>query len=117
MLKKCVAARTALAELRLAGHLIPDQRVLINTIPLLEAKDSSEIENIVTTNDALFREASLGDAEATSDTKEAARYRKALYHGFETLKTAAALHADRRRSLPGHHGLGLRRPATRRAPR
>ena len=59
VLKKCVAARAALAELRLAGHLIPDQTVLINSIPLLEAKDSSEIENIVTTNDALFREASL----------------------------------------------------------
>ena len=59
--------------------------MLINSIPLLEAKDSSEIENIVTTNDALFREASLGDADATSDTKEAAQYRKALHQGYQTL--------------------------------
>src|SRR6185437_6556251 len=74
VLKKCVAARAALAELRLAGHLIPDQSVLVHAIPNLEAKDSSAIENIVTTNDALFREASLGDHEATPATKEAARY-------------------------------------------
>lgn len=87
VLKKCVGARTALAELRLAGHLIPDQTVLINSIPLLEAKDSSEIENIVTTNDELFREASLGDGEASPQTKEAARYRTALNSGFEALQS------------------------------
>lgn len=87
ILKKCVAARTALAELRLAGHLIPDQRVLIHTIPNLEARASSAIENIVTTNDALFRQASLGDHEATPATKEAARYRTALYEGVEALKS------------------------------
>jgi Fic family protein len=87
VLKRCVTARTALAELRLAGHLIPDQSVLINSIPLLEAKDSSEIENIVTTNDELFREASLGDGDATPETKEAARYRTALNSGFDTIKS------------------------------
>jgi Fic family protein len=87
VLKRCVTARTALAELRLAGHLIPDERVLIHTIPNLEARASSAIENIVTTNDALFRQASLGDQEATAATKEAARYRTALYQGVEALKS------------------------------
>lgn len=87
VLKKCVTARTALAELRLAGHLIPDERVLIHSIPNLEARASSAIENIVTTNDALFRFASLGDGEATPATKEAARYRAALYQGVEALKS------------------------------
>ena len=87
VLKRCVTARTALAELRLAGHLIPDQSVLINSIPLLEAKDSSEIENIVTTNDELFRQASLGYGDATPETKEAARYRTALHSGFDTIKS------------------------------
>lgn len=91
VLKKCVAARTALAELRLAGQLAPDQGtaladVLIHTIPNLEARASSEIENIVTTNDALFREASLGDHAASYTTKEAARYRTALYQGEEALR-------------------------------
>lgn len=87
VLKKCVAARTALAELRLAGHLIPDQSVLVHAIPNLEARDSSAVENIVTTNDALFREASLGDHEAQPATKEAARYRNALYDAIEAIKT------------------------------
>jgi Fic family protein len=91
VLKKCVGAQTALAELRLAGQLVPDQRsaladVLIHTIPNLEARASSEIENIVTTNDALFREANLGDPAASHATKEAARYRTALYQGEEALK-------------------------------
>jgi Fic family protein len=87
ILKKWGMARTALAELRLAGQIIPDQSVLISAIPLLEAKDSSEIENIVTTNDALFREASLGDEDSDPTAKEALRYRTALYHGLEALKT------------------------------
>ena len=86
VLKNCVGARAALAELRLAGNLIPDQSVLINTLPLLEAKDSSEIENIVTTNDALFREASQADENADPATKEAVRYRSALTSGWKSLK-------------------------------
>lgn len=87
ILKKWGLARTALAEMRLAGPLIPDPAVLISTIPLLEAKDSSEIENIVTTNDALFREASLGEEDGDPAAKEALQYRTALYHGLESLKT------------------------------
>jgi Fic family protein len=85
VLKKWGMARTALAELRLAGQTIPDQSVLISAIPLLEAKDSSEIENIVTTNDALFREASLGEDDGDPAAKEALRYRAALYQGLESL--------------------------------
>ncbi|MGQ0674223.1 MAG: protein adenylyltransferase Fic [Hyphomicrobium sp.] len=87
VLKRCVAARTAVAELRQAGALIPDQSVLVNTIPLLEAKDSSEIENIVTTNDALFREASQVEDAGDPAAKEALRYRKALYSGVQSLQS------------------------------
>ena len=87
ILKKWGLARTALAEMRLAGPLLPDPGVLIGAIPLLEAKDSSEIENIVTTNDALFREASLWGEKGAPAAKEALRYRTALYHGLEALKT------------------------------
>jgi Fic family protein len=86
VLKACVGARAALAELRTAGDLIPDQRVLIHIIPLLEARGSSEIENIVTTNDELFRQASLEDGSADPATKEALRYRAALFEGFEAIK-------------------------------
>jgi Fic family protein len=86
VLKACVRAGALLAELRTAGLLIPDQAVLINTIPLLEAKDSSEIENIVTTHDELFREASLSEAESDAATKEALRYRGAVYAGVASLQ-------------------------------
>lgn len=87
ILKKWGLARTALAELRQAGNTIPNSDVLIQVIPLLEAKDSSEIENIVTTNDALFSEASLEQPDGEPAAKEALRYRRALYWGLESIKT------------------------------
>jgi len=86
LLKACIEARAALAALKSAGDLIPNQAVLINTIPLLEAQASSEIENIVTTSDALFRYAQLEDQTDDPATKEALRYRSALYQGFASLK-------------------------------
>lgn len=86
ILRVCIEARAALAELKIAGDLIPNQAVLINTIPLLEARASSEIENIVTTTDRLFRFADrTAAAEADPATKEALRYRTALYDGFKQL--------------------------------
>ena len=87
ILKACITARAALAELKQAAELIPNQTMLINTIPLLEAKDSSEIENIVTTTDKLFQHAQNdGNAEADPATKEALRYRSALRQGYESIK-------------------------------
>ena len=85
VLKACIEARAALAELKQAAALIPNQAMLINTIPLLEAKDSSEIENIVTTTDQLFQYAQ-GHDNADPATKEALRYRTALHQGFQSLK-------------------------------
>ena len=86
VLKACIEARAALAELKVAGDLIPNQAVLINTIPLLEAQASSEIENIVTTTDRLFRFADqIAGPQADPATKEALRYRTALYEGFQQL--------------------------------
>lgn len=86
VLRACIAARAALAELKAVGALIPDQAVLINSIPLLEAQASSEIENIVTTSDRLFRFAGPGrETGADPATKEALRYRTALAEGFHRL--------------------------------
>lgn len=85
VLKACIPARAALAELKQAAELIPNQAMLINTIPLLEAKDSSEIENIVTTTDRLFRHAQ-SDTHADPATKEALRYRSALHRGYQSLE-------------------------------
>jgi Fic family protein len=86
VLKQCILARAALGELKKAAELIPNQAMLINTLPMLEAQASSEIENIVTTADALFRH--IGRNETTNDpaTKEALRYRRALADGFDALK-------------------------------
>ncbi|PSL10833.1 Fic family protein [Marinobacterium halophilum] len=85
ILKACIPARAALAELKQAGELIPNQSLLINLLPLLEARDSSEIENIVTTTDKLFQY-SQEDQGADPATKEALRYRTALYEGFVHLQ-------------------------------
>ena len=85
ILKACIEARVALSELKIAGELIPNQAVLINSIPILEAQASSEIENIVTTTDRLFRFANETDNQADAATKEALRYRTALYEGFKHL--------------------------------
>ncbi|MDA1013964.1 MAG: Fic family protein [Planctomycetota bacterium] len=86
VLKLCISARTALAELKQAAQLIPNQAVLTNTLPLLEAQSSSEIENIVTTTDRLFQH-QASDDHADPATKEALRYSQALLEGFRSLAT------------------------------
>lgn len=84
VLKQCIEARAALAELRQAAELIPNQSVLIGTLPLLEAGASSEIENIVTTADRLFQHVD-NEAHADAATREALRYSRALFEGFRAL--------------------------------
>jgi Fic family protein len=84
VLKRCVSARAALAELKKAAELIPNQGMLVNTLPVLEARASSEIENIVTTTDRLFRHLDAAQG-ADPATKEALRYRLALMDGFRSL--------------------------------
>lgn len=86
ILKACVEARAALAALKVSGSLIPNQAMLINNIPTLEAQASSEIENIHTTADRMFRFASEGDPATDPATKEAMRYRVALQEGTAALK-------------------------------
>ena len=86
VLKACIEARAAVAELNQAGRLLPNQDVLINTIPLLEARASSEIENIVTTMDALFTFAQSDREPTDPAAREALRYRTALRRGIESLE-------------------------------
>ena len=88
-MKRCIEARAALGELKQAAELIPNQDMLINTLPLLEAKDSSEIVNIVTITDKLFQFAAGDDAHADLATKETLRYRRALYEGRQELSKRA----------------------------
>jgi Fic family protein len=86
ILKKCIDARVAIAELRQAAEMIPNAAVLVNALPLLEAKASSEIENIVTTTDKLFEFADIAEDRADAATKEALRYRTALYEGTKMVR-------------------------------
>jgi Fic family protein len=88
VLKACIKAQASLATLRGMAGRIPNQGMLINLIPMLEAQASSEIENIVTTTDRLFQHASAGpDGLADPATKEALRYRTALHQGCQSLQT------------------------------
>lgn len=84
ILKQCITARAAVAELKQAAELIPNQAILINTLPLLEARASSEIENIVTTTDKLFKHLQ-NEGHADPATKEALRYSHALFEGYQAL--------------------------------
>jgi len=86
VLKKCINARVALAELKQAAELIPNAAVLVNALPLLEARASSEIENIVTTTDKLFEFVDIAEDKADSATKEALRYRTALFEGSKMVR-------------------------------
>jgi cell filamentation protein, protein adenylyltransferase len=86
ILKTCIKSRVALAELKQAAELIPNSAVLVNALPLLEARASSEIENIVTTTDKLFEYADIAEDKADAATKEALRYRTALYEGSKMVK-------------------------------
>ena len=86
ILKKAIAANKALAELKGAVKSIPNQGILVNGIVLQEARLSSEIENIVTTNDELYRAAADEKLATNPHAKEVLLYRQALWHGFTSLK-------------------------------
>ena len=91
VLKKVVAAGRTLAELKGLGATIPNQSILVNSIVLQEAKASSEIENIITTNDALFEAFTSGSTRIDPATKEVLRYREALWVGYGDLKKRGLL--------------------------
>src|SRR5271154_1030179 len=79
ILKACIEANKELAKLKMAERLIPNQTVLINSIPLLESQASSAIENIVTTTDDLFKFSEYKSTSTSPEVKETLRYRTALY--------------------------------------
>lgn len=85
ILKAAIAANRSLAELKGKAESLPNPAILINSIILQEAKASSEIENVITTNDKLFMALSANDKQTDPQTKEVLRYRQALWHGYERL--------------------------------
>jgi Fic family protein len=92
-LKAAIPAHTALAELRGVGDLIPNQSMLIRAILLQEARLSSEVENIVTTNDAMYKALSDDVKPTDPNTKEVLRYGEALWHGYAALRSGRPLSA------------------------
>lgn len=86
VLKQTISANRVLANLRGLAAQIPNQGMLIQSIVLQEARLSSEIENIVTTNDELYRADADPESKTDNQTKEVLRYREALRFGFESLR-------------------------------
>lgn len=85
VLKQLAKANRALAELKGYADTIPNKHILINAVMINEAKDSSALENIVTTHDDLYK--AMSEASGASPAaKEVVSYRTALWHGYELVK-------------------------------
>ena len=113
ILKKALEANKALAELKGTARSIPNQSILINALALQEAKDSSEIENIVTTHDELYR-SMVGSGNISQAAKEVKRYREALYRGYELVRSDRLLlirHIVEVQKILEENDAGIRRQA------
>lgn len=86
ILKACISAMTQLARTNALVKTLSNESVLVHTLPLQEARRSSEIENIVTTNDELYRAMTSDDNQVSSHTKEVLRYREALWEGMYAMQ-------------------------------
>jgi Fic family protein len=87
-------SRASLAELKGRSPIIPNPLMLINTLVLQEARDSSTIENIFTSNDKLYRAFALTRMEKDTNTKEVLHYREALWHSYQILKKNKVMGLD-----------------------
>lgn len=85
VLKQLANSHRALAELKGYSDMIPNKNILINAITINEAKDSSEIENIVTTHDELFKMMS-SESYSSPSAKEVVNYRTAIWKGYNLVK-------------------------------
>ncbi len=92
ILKQLSKSRSALAELKGFARVIPNEAILISTLTLQEAKDSSAVENIVTTHDELYKaDLNVKDYFATASAKEVLNYREAIQAGFRLVKEKGLL--------------------------
>jgi len=87
IMAKLANARGALGKLDGIVRTLPNPEMLVNTITLREAKDSSEIENIFTSHDELYQAMAVETTEMSANAREVLRYREALEIGFRTLKS------------------------------
>ena len=91
ILKACIPAMTELSKANALIKMLPNETVLVNTLPLQEARRSSEIENVVTTNDELYRAMTSDQNRIDSNTKEVLRYREALWEGIRHIREGSTL--------------------------
>ncbi len=91
VLKSLPSAHASLAELKGIASTIPNQEILLNTLGLQEAKDSSAIENIITTHDDLYKSELNLDSANSLNAKEVQNYISALKKGFEFIKNHGIL--------------------------
>jgi Fic family protein len=91
VLKRLAPAHRRLAELKGICSTIPNEEILINTLTLQEAKDSSAIENIITTHDELFKAELFVDQLTSRSAKEVQNYASALRKGFELVRHSKIL--------------------------
>ena len=94
ILRQTNKSTAALAELKGIAKTIPNQAMLINAIVLQEAKDSSEIENIITTQDELYKALTINKSQISPETKEVVNYRTAIFQGFDLIKKQGFLRAN-----------------------
>ena len=86
ILKQLVKSSVALAELKGIIHILPNPEILLNAVILKEARASSEIENVITTQDKLYQALSVKGHQIDLSTKEVLRYREAMLYGFRMIQ-------------------------------
>lgn len=91
ILRMCISSTAELSRANALVKLLPNQEVLINTLPLQEARRSSEIENIITTNDDIYRAMASDQNHIDSNLKEVLRYREALWEGVNRIQEGTKL--------------------------
>lgn len=91
ILKKLASTHRCLAELKGVSLSIPNQAILINTLTLQEAKDSSAIENIITTHDEIFKEDLFPTFSSNPSAKEVSNYNQAIKAGYELIRKSQIL--------------------------
>ncbi|MFB0908966.1 MAG: Fic/DOC family N-terminal domain-containing protein, partial [Spirosomataceae bacterium] len=94
ILRQANKSTAALAELKGIAKTIPNQAMLVNAIVLQEAKDSSEIENIITTQDELYKALTINKTQVTADVKEVVNYRTAIFQGYNLVKKQGFLRVN-----------------------
>lgn len=93
VLRKTIKASRALSELKTSVYRLPNPLLLLDSIQILEAQASSEIENIVTSNEQIFK-ATVSEQAAVYNVREVMHYKEALWHGIKQLEKKPVLNTN-----------------------